>query len=86
LRIEATLTIVAVVVDLTPHLDERRRLASSELVRAARSDQMYRQVVAKACAARRRDFESAIKGGVSIEELAEAVGLDAEDVEEIVGT
>jgi hypothetical protein len=45
---------------------------------------MYERITAKAEAARRRDFMRALEQGMSVGELAEAVGLEAQDVQAIV--
>jgi hypothetical protein len=77
---------LATLVDITPRLEQRRTLANRELAAAIKSQRAYLQLVRKAAAARREDFERALASGVDLEELAAAVGLEVEDVEEIVGT
>jgi hypothetical protein len=52
---------------------------------AEQSQTMYERVAGRAAAARRRDFRHALKQGLSVDELAEAIALEVEDVLDIIG-
>jgi hypothetical protein len=75
----------ASVTDLAGYAIRRRDRLSAAAEAAERSQAMFERITARAAAARRRDFIRALEQGVSVEHLAEAVGLEPEDVLAIVG-
>jgi hypothetical protein len=81
----ANLTAVASVTQLAEYANRRRKRTSAAAGAAERSQDLYERITAKADAARRRDFATALENGVTIDELAKAVGLEADDVLEITG-
>jgi predicted transcriptional regulator len=75
----------AAVTELATYAGRRRTRVSAAAEAAERSQALYERVASKAASARRRDFIQTLEQGVSVEELAEVVGLDAQDVRTIVG-
>jgi hypothetical protein len=72
------------VAQLAEYAQRHRERLSAAAEQAGRSQSMYERITAKAEAARRRDFMRALEQGMSVGELAEAVGLEAQDVQAIV--
>jgi hypothetical protein len=75
---------VASVTQIAAYVHRRRERLSAAAERAERSQLLYERITAKAAAGRRRDFAWALERGVSVDELAEVVGLEVEAVEAIV--
>jgi hypothetical protein len=74
----------AAVTDLAFYPNRRESRISEAAAVAARSQQLYERMTAKATAARRQDFSRALQQGLSLAGLATAVGLGTEEVEAIL--
>jgi Ni,Fe-hydrogenase III large subunit len=73
------------VTDLAPYAVRRGARLSAATRLAEKSQSLYERITARAEAARRRDFKHALEQGLGVDEIAEAAGLEAEDVWPIVG-
>jgi hypothetical protein len=60
------------------------RLAAAERA-AAHSQEIFARLLSKAYATRQRDFRHAIEAGASLEALANATGLETEELVAIIG-
>jgi hypothetical protein len=75
----------AAVTDLCAYANARRPRRSAAAT-AERSQELYERIVARAEQARKRDFLHALERGMGAEQLAQAVGLELEDLNAIVGS
>lgn len=72
------------VTQLTGYAAELRTRRMSAADAAEWSQTVFERILARAETTRRRDFRRALEQGLGLDALAEAVGLEVEDVEAIV--
>ena len=75
---------MAPVAQLADYSDRRNERRSAAAEQVERSQALFERVTARAIEARRRDFISALQHGMIVDELAEIVCLELEDVLAIV--
>jgi hypothetical protein len=77
--------VVASVTVLADYAQGRESRIDAAAERAEASQHLFERILRRAERARRRDFASALSEGLTMDELAEAVGLEPEDVLAILG-